>query len=59
MSLFSASYACAEIVKLLVGLIPMDDHFQIRGEFLFHDMSLTYLTVEKDPNCAVCAGGTT
>lgn len=56
MSLFSASYACIEIVKYIAGLVDMKDYFKIRGEFLFHDMSLTYLDVERDPNCPICGG---
>lgn len=56
MSLFSASYACIEIIKYIAGLVLMEDSFKIRGEFLFHDMSLTYLNVKKNPNCPVCGG---
>lgn len=57
MSLFSSSYACIEIIKYLVGLIEMKDSYKVRGEFLFHDMSLTYLNVKKNPNCPICGGG--
>lgn len=56
MSLFSSSFACIEIIKYIAGLIEMKDNFKIRGEFLFHDMSLTYLNVEKNPNCPICGG---
>lgn len=56
MSLFSASYACIEIIKYIAGLVSMENSFKIRGEFLFHDMSLTYLNVEKNPDCPVCGG---
>lgn len=35
----------------------MQDSFKIRGEFLFHDMSLTYLNVKKNPECPICGGG--
>lgn len=56
MSLFSSSYACIEIIKYIAGLVSMKECFKIRGEFLFHDMSLTYLDVEKDPNCPICGG---
>lgn len=56
MSLFSTSYACIEIIKCLAGLVEMDDNFKVRGEFLFTDMSLTYLNVKKNPNCPVCGG---
>ena len=57
MSLFSSSYACIEIIKYLVGLIEMKDSYKVRGEFLFHDMSLTYLNVKKNPDCPICGGG--
>ena len=56
MSLFSSSYACIEILKYIAGLIPMTEKYKIRGEFLFHDMSLTYLNVKKNPECPVCGG---
>lgn len=56
MSLFSSSYACIEIIKYMAGLIPMEKSFKVRGEFLFPDMSLTYLNVEKNPDCPVCGG---
>ena len=56
MSLFSSSYACIEIIKYMAALIPMEKNFKIRGEFLFPDMSLTYLNVEKNPDCPVCGG---
>ena len=56
MSLFSSSYACIEIIKYIAGLVPMEKNFKVRGEFLFPDMSLTYLNVEKNPNCPVCGG---
>lgn len=55
-SLFSASYACIEIIKYLAGLVVMNDNYKIRGEFLFHDMSLTYLDVKRDPACPICGG---
>jgi molybdopterin/thiamine biosynthesis adenylyltransferase len=56
MSLFSASYACIEIIKHIAGLVEMNSDYKIRGEFLFTDMSLTYLNVEKNPDCPVCGG---
>lgn len=56
MSLFSSSYACVEIIKYLTGIIDLGYAFKNRGEFLFTDMSLTYLDVKKDPNCPVCGG---
>ena len=57
MSLFSSSYACIEIIKYITGLVQMEDSYKIRGEFLFHDMSLTYLNVKKNPECPICGGG--
>lgn len=54
LSLFSASYACIEIIKLLAGLENMAETYKIRGEFLFHDMSLTYLDVQQNPQCPIC-----
>lgn len=57
MSLFSSSYACIEIIKYIAGLVKMENSFKIRGEFLFHDMSLTYLNVKKNPECPICGGG--
>ncbi len=59
MSLFSSSYACIEILKYIAGLIPMAESYKIRGEFLFHDMSLTYLNVKKNPDCPICGGNAT
>ena len=56
MSLFSSSYACLEILKYLTGIMEMEESFKVRGEFLFHDMSLTYLNVKRNPNCPVCGG---
>ena len=54
MSLFSASYACIEIIKCLAGLVRMEDNYKIRGEFLFNNMSLTYLSVKRNRNCPIC-----
>ena len=57
MSLFSASYAAIEIIKYIAGLVDIEKKFKVRGEFLFNDMSLTYLNVEKNPDCPICGGG--
>lgn len=57
MSLFSSSYACIEIIKYIAGLVQMEESYKIRGEFLFRDMSLTYLNVKKNPECPICGGG--
>lgn len=55
-SLFSSSYACIEILKYIAGLTKLEETYKVRGEFLFHDMSLTYLDVKKNPHCPVCGG---
>lgn len=57
MSLFSTSYACIEIIKYIAGLMDLNDTYKIRGEFLFTDMTLTYLNVTKNLDCPVCGGG--
>ncbi len=57
LSLFSSSYACIEIIKCIAGLVDLEDKYKVRGEFLFHDMSLTYLNVDKNPDCPICGGG--
>ena len=59
MTLFSASYACIEIIKTIAGLVDMDESFKVRGELLFNDLSLTYLNVKKNPNCPVCGENST
>lgn len=56
LSLFSSSYACIEIIKYITGLICMEDNYKVRGEFLFTNMSLTYLNVRKNPKCLICGG---
>lgn len=56
MSLFSASFAAVEIIKYIAGLVEMKDSFKVRGELLFHDLSLSYLDVKKNPDCPVCGG---
>ena len=54
MALFSASYASIEIIKFLSGIVDLNKEYKMRGEWLFGDMSLTYLQVDKNPNCPVC-----
>ncbi len=56
MSLFSASYACIEIIKFIAGLVNFKNNYKVRGEFLFTDMSLTYLDVKKNNKCPICGG---
>lgn len=56
MSLFSASFACIEIIKHIAGLVDIEDTFKVRGELLFNDLSLTYLNVKKNPECPICGG---
>ena len=57
LSLFSTSYACIEILKYIAGLVEIEQSYKIRGEFLFHDMSLTYLNIKKNPLCPICGKG--
>lgn len=57
MSLFSASFASIEIVKYLTGIVDMSSSYKPRGEWLFGDMSLSYLDVRRDPECPVCGEG--
>ena len=54
MSLFSSSFACVEIIKCIAGLVDMENSYKVRGELLFTDFKLTYLKVEKNPNCPIC-----
>ena len=54
MTLFSASFACVEIIKYLAGLVNMDNSYKVRGELLFSNLELTYLKVEKNPDCPIC-----
>lgn len=57
MSLFSASYASIEIIRYLAGLGGGGYEYRPRGEWLFGDMSLTYLEVARNPECPVCGRG--
>ena len=54
MSLFSASFACVEILKYLAKLMNMESVYKIRGELLFSTLELTYLKVEKNEHCPIC-----
>lgn len=54
MSLFSSSFASVEIIRYLAGLDGDGYAYRPRGEWLFDDMSLTYLDVERDQECPVC-----
>lgn len=54
LSLFSASYACIEIIKYICGLIDIKEYKNTRGEFLFNSMDITYLNVVRDKNCKIC-----
>ena len=56
LSLFSSSYACIEIIKCITGIVKMNDNYQVRGEFLFHDMSLQYINIKRNPDCPICGG---
>lgn len=57
MTLFSASFASIEIVKYLSGIVDMTDAYKPRGEWLFEGMTLSYLDVERDPECPICGEG--
>jgi len=54
MSLFSASFACVEILIYLAKLMNMESVYKIRGELLFSTLELTYLKVEKNEHCPIC-----
>ncbi|WP_303817538.1 ThiF family adenylyltransferase [Selenomonas ruminantium] len=54
MTLFSASFACIEIIKYLAGLVNMNESFKVRGELLFSTLKLTYINVKKNPDCPIC-----
>lgn len=55
-SLFSASFACMEIIKFICGFMDRKVRFQTRGEMDIENYSIHYLDVEKDPNCKICGG---
>lgn len=57
MSLFSASFAAIEIAKYLTGIVDMSSSYKPRGEWLFNNMSLSYLDVTRNPECPVCGEG--
>ena len=57
MSLFSVSYATIEILKYIANLVDVKEVYKVRGELLFQDLSLTYLNVNKNPECPVCGEG--
>lgn len=57
MSLFSSSYATMEIIKTITNIVDMKKDYKVRGELMFKDFSLNYLTVDRDPNCLVCGKG--
>lgn len=52
MSLFSISYA---VIIILSYLVTGDAHYsQGRGELLFDQLHIDYLSVQKNPHCHVC-----
>jgi len=55
-SLFSASYACMEIIKFICNFTNAKIHFQTRGEMDMEDYSIHYIDIKKDPNCNICGG---
>ncbi|SDK23929.1 HesA/MoeB/ThiF family protein [Natronincola ferrireducens] len=54
MSLFSSSYAVIEIIKYICNLIDIKKYRNTRGEFLFHNMEISYLNVSRDKDCKSC-----
>lgn len=56
MSLFSSSFAAIEILKYLAGLLEFQENYKVRGELLFTNLKITYLNVEKNPECPICGG---
>lgn len=56
MALFASSFAAIEIIKYIAGLAVDSYEYKTRGELLFGSLELTYLTVEKNPNCVICGG---
>lgn len=57
MTLFSVSYAAIEILKYIAELVNFEEDYKVRGELLFQDLSLTYLNVNKNPECPICGEG--
>lgn len=53
MTLFSASFASIEIIKFITGIIQKDA-YKTRGELLFKNLGLTYIKLDKNPNCIIC-----
>lgn len=56
LSLFSASYACIEIIKYIGGLMDMKENYHKRAEFFFDGMEMVYLDPIRNPHCKVCGG---
>ena len=54
MSLFSASFASAEVIKFIAGLVDMRTSYKTRGELIFNNLKLTYINVKRNINCPVC-----
>lgn len=54
MTLFSSSFATIEIIKYITQIINNDESYKTRGELLFKDLSLTYITLDKNPKCKIC-----
>ncbi|MER2000187.1 MAG: ThiF family adenylyltransferase [Lysinibacillus sp.] len=54
MSLFSSSFAVTEIIKYLTDIVPILESYKTRGELLFKDLNLTYITLDKNPDCQIC-----
>lgn len=54
MSLFSSSFAVTEIIKYITEIVPILESYKTRGELLFKDLNLTYITLGKNSDCKVC-----
>lgn len=54
MSLFSSSFAVTEIIKYITDIVPILESYKTRGELLFRDLNLTYITLDKNPDCQIC-----
>ncbi len=55
-SIFSASFACMEIIKFICNFANGKSLFLTRGEMDMEDYSIHYIDIKKDPNCNICGG---
>ncbi|KAA1042306.1 ThiF family adenylyltransferase [Macrococcus equipercicus] len=54
MTLFSSSIAVIEIIKYITNIVDKDS-YKTRGELIFKNLDLTYITLEKNPECKICS----